>query len=206
VVKCNKLAASSTELKIFLLGVPLFVLIRETEFLGILCTFTEHSMLKAKTSAKQAANEHFVSKRAARRHRDDSTVDSTTGCTCCGRSNHQVLDCNSSKSQLYNKTTDAYHGSEAYNKLIAYNKKYIPGQRFTVVEFQFSILFRIFPTLFLFHSLGFSLSRILVSVMSRFKSTRFSGTRVYQFLITVYGSLPTVPALAQFMSLISITF
>jgi hypothetical protein len=107
----------------FLLGVPLFVLIRETEFLGILCTFTMHSMLKAKTSAKQVANEHFVSKRAARRHRDDSTVDSTTGCTCCGRSNHQVSDCNSSKSQLYNKTTVAYHGSEAYNKLIVANPK-----------------------------------------------------------------------------------
>ena len=103
-------------------------LIRETESFGILCTFTEHSMLKAKHSAKQAASEHGVSKRAAKRQRDD-TVDPATGCTGCGRSNHQVSDCNFSKSQFYNKTTDAYHGSEAYKKLIvAYPKmKYIPG-------------------------------------------------------------------------------
>jgi hypothetical protein len=32
-------------------------LIRETESFGVSCTFTEHSMLKAKNSAKQAAND-----------------------------------------------------------------------------------------------------------------------------------------------------
>jgi hypothetical protein len=57
-----------------------------------MCTFTEHSMPKSKNSAKQAANDQFVSKRASKRHRDDSPVDSTTGCTGCGRSNHQVSD------------------------------------------------------------------------------------------------------------------
>jgi hypothetical protein len=104
-------------------------LIRETESFGVASTFTEHSLLKAKNSAKQAAIEHPVSKRAAKRHRDDSTADSTTGCTSCGRSNHQVQDCNFSKSQFFNTTTAVYKGSDAYNKLIAAYPmmKYIPG-------------------------------------------------------------------------------
>jgi hypothetical protein len=103
-------------------------LIRETESFGVDCTFTEHSLLKEKNSARQAAIEHPVSKRTAKRHRDDSTADSTTGCTGCGRSN-QVQDCIFSNAQFFNKTTAMYKGSDAYNKLIAAypTMKYMPG-------------------------------------------------------------------------------
>jgi hypothetical protein len=103
-------------------------LILETESFGVASTFTEHSLLKAKNSAKQAAIEHPVSMRAAKRHYDDSTANSTTGCTGCGRSNQQVQDCNFFKSPFFNKTTAKYKGSDAYNKLIAaYRTMYVPG-------------------------------------------------------------------------------
>ena len=104
-------------------------LIKETESYGIACTFTENSMLKAKNSAKQATSDSFTSKRAAKRQRDESSGDAATGCTGCGRSNHQVGSCNFSKSQFFNKTTAPYKTSEAYTKLISSypTMRYIPG-------------------------------------------------------------------------------
>ena len=105
-------------------------LIRETESYGMLCTHTENSALKAKSTAKTAANDTLpVSKRAAKRARTES--DPHTGCTGCGRSNHQVDACNFDKSQFFNKTTAAYRGSDAYKKLIVSypTMNFIPGAK-----------------------------------------------------------------------------
>jgi predicted Zn-ribbon and HTH transcriptional regulator len=100
-------------------------LIRETESFGVVCTFTENSAFRAKAPAKSETDQ--LSKREKRK-RDELTGD-PSGCTGCGRTNHQVEDCKFNKSQFFNKTSTPYKSSEAYIKLIAQfpSMKYIPG-------------------------------------------------------------------------------
>ena len=100
-------------------------LIRETESFGVVCTFTENSALRAKAPAKSVTDQ--LSKREKRK-RDELTGD-PSGCTGCGRTNHQVEDCKFNKSQFFNKTSAPYKSSEAFIKLIAQfpSMKYIPG-------------------------------------------------------------------------------
>jgi hypothetical protein len=100
-------------------------LIRETESFGVVCTFTENSALRAKVPAKSVTDQ--LSKREKRK-RDELTGD-PSGCTGCGRTNHQVEDCKFNKSQFFNKTSTPYKSSEAFTRLIAQfpSMRYIPG-------------------------------------------------------------------------------
>jgi hypothetical protein len=61
-------------------------LIRETESFGVICTGTENSAFRAKLPAKTAADTHQLSKRDKR----DALTGDPSGCTGCGRTNHQV--------------------------------------------------------------------------------------------------------------------
>ena len=101
-------------------------IIREAESIGTVCTLTENSVLKPKNT-KPAAND-TMSKRAAKRHRDDSSTVAVASCTGCGRNNHRVETCNFTKSQFFNKSPSLYTASEVYKKLaVAYpTMKYNP--------------------------------------------------------------------------------